>query len=191
MQRIKHFILFAMIAWGCQNSGPLQDESDPPQRIEKGDSTNYESQDLMTVDEFLNSPFSVYKDGIDQWIITDTIHPETFDTLTTEKFKESVFHYYNKEYIDATILDQELKITNEIHVGMSKADFKAAFEDFTISKNAPYVHETDYSIVMSCCSNIEMNDKWEFGFHNDTLEIIKFDHYIDTDIPFIREDVID
>lgn len=190
-------IFFSLIFISCNSTLQVDQEKESVNEV---DSERYEipehheaehHYDPISITNFLKIPFTVATTTSEnKWIKKDSIHPVTGDTLTTKTYGESIFHIFNHHYIDATILDSDLHIANDIAVGMSKKEFKSRFINFKESANEPYVNETDYVIILSLSSNLETNDRWEFSFDRDTLEMIQFDHYIDTDIGFSKEAIL-
>lgn len=140
--------------------------------------------DDLDVNDFVAFPFTVMgpPNQLGAWTEIDKVYSN--DTLRTIRFKDSEFRVMNHTYVDATIYDKELKLVHNIYVGMSRAEFESRFSNIEESDNKPYVKKSENSIVLSCCADLELYDKWEFEFHKDTLDLIKFDHYVDMDLEF-------
>ncbi len=182
MMNIKHFFPAALLSIaifsGC-NEAVVDNETETPESTE----TENEPIEPLTIQSFAEMPFTLYKIGIDGWEYSEQVNNDG-DTLRTEQFSESLFHIINSNYADATIYDSELKISNGICVGMSKENFLNTFTDF--SKEHRLVSIKEHYIQVHSSENFETSDRWEFHFHNDTIEFIKFDHYVDADYNFSR-----
>ena len=138
----------------------------------------------VDVNDFMEIPFTVMgpPNQFAEWKEKDKVYEE--DTLRTIRFKNSVFRVMNHTYIDATIYDKDLKVVYDIHVGVSRAEFESRFNDLTENDHRPYIKKDEHRVTLSCCADLELHDKWQFEFYQDTLDLIKFDHYIDSDLTF-------
>ncbi len=143
-----------------------------------------EVQKGLDVNDFVIIPFTVMgpPNQLEEWDEKDKIFGN--DTLRTIRFKNSVFRVMNHTYVDATIYDEDLILVHDIHVGMSRSEFESRFMNIEENANKPYVKKSENSIVLSCCADLELHDKWEFEFYKDTLDLIKYDHYVDSDLNF-------
>ncbi len=138
----------------------------------------------VNVNDFMEIPFTVMgpPNSFSEWKEKDKVYGE--DTMRTIRFRNSVFRVMNHTYIDATIYDEGLTVVYDIHVGMSREEFDSRFSDLSENEHRPYVKKDKNRVTLSCCADLELHDKWQFEFYKDTLDLIKFDHYIDSDLAF-------
>lgn len=136
----------------------------------------------ISVNEFLNLPFTLSVMSDEKWTTDQKLHPnqhnkKIIDTLSTMSFKRSIIHVHNHDLIDGHIVDNEIKLVKNIHVGMKKSDFLSSFNDIKNNADAPFVSiKSDY-IKIGCCA--EQNDVWTFTFDSDTIASIDYSSYLD------------
>lgn len=177
------FIALATTLYSCSES-VTENETEVPETTEE--TINESVPDQLTIQSFAEMPFTLYKSGMDGWEYSEKMN-QNGDTLRTEQFSESLFHIINSNYADATIYDSELKVSSGICVGMSKKNFLNTFSDY--SEEHKLISVKEHFIQVHSSENFETSDRWEFHFHNDTLELIKFDHYMDADYDFSEEEL--
>jgi hypothetical protein len=185
MMNTKYFfpvLLLGMAVFSGCNESVVDKETDIPESTE----TETETIDPLTIQSFAEMPFTLYKSGMDGWVYSEQVNGDG-DTLRTEQFSESLFHIINSNYADATIYDSELKVSNGICVGMSKEDFLKTFTDF--SEEHSLISVKEHYIEIHSTEDFDTSDRWEFHFHTDTLEFIKFDHYVDADYDFTEPEL--
>ncbi len=160
---------------------PPQALLDPMDMVDTNTGT---STNLISVNDFLSAPFTVMGSGneSDVWQEKDAIYGE--DTLRSINYKASLFHVLNHEHIDATIYDKQLSLIRDIHIGITRSEFNEKFIGLKQHENNPFIFTDEHKVILRQGADADMYDQWEFVFYNDTLELIKFDHYIDTDLEF-------
>lgn len=189
MKYIVSFLAFCFLLSSCDSSSDVENASggadsallDPLDMV----SDEFpQTGDGVTVNDFMEIPFTVMgpKNQLNEWKEKDKVYGE--DTLRTIRFKNSVFRVMNHTYIDATIYDEELKVVYDICVGMSRNEFESRFATLEENDHRPYIKKDKNTVLLSCCSDLELHDKWQFEFYKDTLDLIKFDHYVDSDLEF-------
>lgn len=136
----------------------------------------------ISVDEFLNLPFTLSVMSDEKWITDQRLHPNPHDnnitdTLTTLTFRQSIIHVHNHDLIDGHIVNPEIKLVKDIKVGMTKESFLHSFSDIKNHQDAPFVEVNEDNIRLGCCA--EQNDVWTFTFDADTIVSIDYSSYLD------------
>lgn len=187
MSRIFYLALFVTFLYSC--SDPVTDSSGEIDIVDSANvvPTEQATADTlgvhnMSVDDFLHLPFTLSILSNEKWnreeVLEDNTHnPEIKDTVIIEQFKESIIHIVNHHLSDAHIVDSEISLVKDIHVGMSKSQFTEAFSDLMDHKNNPYVHVTEDEIQIGCCE--KESDVWTFSFDHDTISAINYASYLD------------
>ena len=117
-----------------------------------------------------------------KWDVTQKIeankHEKNInDTVITMRFKESLIHIHNHDLVDGYIVNNEISLAKNIHVGMAKDSFFLIFNHLENHKDAPFVEINPELVKIGCCS--EQNDMWTFHFDADTIYQIDYNGYVD------------
>lgn len=155
----------------------IKDDEKPITAEEITVSTKPDSLFSLKVEEFLDAPLTLSLISSDQWQTDTTYAKNIYDSSKTDtilflRHKESYIMLHNQEFIEGTISNDEIKLVNNIRVGLTKDSFIKSFKNLTNHPDQPYINMQDSKISMGCCS--EMNELWEFEFNNDTLALIKY-----------------
>ena len=182
MQYILPLILIVML-FSC--SGPSEtshepiaiDSTEKSEDVDKGQFVHN-----ISVEEFLNLPFTLSVMSDEKWIADQRLYPNRqdkniIDTLITLTFRQSIIHVHNHDLIDGHIVDPEIKLVKDIKVGMTKDAFLHSFSDIKDHPDAPFVEVNDDNIRLGCCA--EKNDVWTFTFDADTIVSIDYSSYLD------------
>lgn len=168
--------LFATLLFSCDPKAIKNDEK-PIAAEEIQVSEKPDSLFSLNVKEFLDAPLTLSLISSDQWQTDTTLTPNVYDNSKTDtilflRHKESYIMLHNQEFVEGTISNEEIKLVNNIRIGLPKDSFMKSFKDLTDHPDQPYIKMQDSKITMGCCS--EMNELWEFEFNNDTLALIKY-----------------
>ena len=176
------FILaISTLLFSC--SGPSETAYTPTDVIDsvkvvKTEENNYS----ITPNDFLSFPFTVSVMSDEKWDVNQKIeankHEKNLnDTILTMRFKESLIHIHNHNLVDGYIVNNEINLAKNIHVGMSKDSFFLIFNHLENHKDAPFVDIKPNAVKIGCCS--EQNDMWTFRFDADTIFEIDYNGYVD------------
>lgn len=136
----------------------------------------------VTPSSFIKSPFIDFFTKSGTWKshseLEANLHDKTKkDTIITLRYKESLVHIHNQDLVDAYIVNNEVNLPENIHVGMQKDSFLSIFDQLKNHNDDPFVEILPESIKIGCCS--EQNDMWTFLFDADTIYEIDYNGYID------------
>jgi len=173
-QFFKSFIFFFLIAFvSCTGSRISEEKSDLP----------YNEHEMpLTVNEFINTPFTLSLISKGKWTVDTTFlknphNKAKTDTSLFYRYKESFIILLNGNFIEGSISNPEVKLINDIHIGMTKDRFYRKFKDLRNHTDQPYIEIQDDKIMFGCCS--EGNELWEFEFENESLVFIAYSNLLD------------
>ncbi len=177
------FFTLAIVTLLFSCSGPSETAYTPTEVIDslkvvKTEETNYS----ITPTDFLSFPFTVSVMSDEKWDVNKKIeankHEQNLnDTILTMRFKESLLHIHNHNLVDGYIVNNEINLAKNIHVGMSKDSFFLIFKHLENHKDAPFIDIKPSAVKIGCCS--EQNDMWTFRFDADTIFEIDYTGYVD------------
>lgn len=176
---IYFFLLICSISFFSCNRSPEQLKEAAINKAPTIDSSSNETVNAyaMTAEEFVNTPFMLSVQGDEQWDIEASIdsHDNVVDTIQTLKFRESIVHIKNHDFMDAVLHDREISLVHDIHVGMTRTQFENCFKKLEPHKDHPHVAIRDNIIQMGCCTNEEHHPHWKFEFKEELLTEIRYD----------------
>lgn len=176
---IYFFLLSFVIPFLSCNTQQEQPETTATPQEEPLESVSEEiiNAHAMTAEEFVNTPFMLSVQGDEQWDIEASIdaHDNVVDTIQTLKFKKSIVHIKNHDFMDAVLHDREISLIHDIHVGMTRSQFEHCFKKLEPHNDHPHVAIADNIIQMGCCTNEEHHPHWKFEFNEDLLTEIRYD----------------
>lgn len=166
----------AALLFSCDPNSIKNDEK-PIAADEIKVSEKYDSLFRLNVEQFLDAPLTLSLISSDQWQVDTTYAKNVYDnakmdTILFLRHKESYIMLHNQEFVEGTISNEEIKLVNNIRIGLPKDSFIKSFKNLENHPDQPYIDVQDSKISMGCCS--EMNELWEFEFNNDTLALIKY-----------------
>lgn len=181
MKKAFFTLTIATLLFSC--SGPSETAYTPIEVIDSVETPKVEKNNYsITPSDFLNFPFTVSVMSDEKWDVNKKLEPNKHDknlkdTIVTMRFKESLIHIHNHHLVDGYIVNNEVNLAQNIHVGMSKDSFFLVFDHLENHKDAPFVDISPEAVKIGCCS--EQNDMWTFRFDADTIFEIDYNGYVD------------